>query len=169
MVDILIAVIIGVFSAAGGLLIRDLRALLIYTAVTASAVFLIAYTTGLTTTVLGLLGLATAAIKIGRAGKRVVEKKIRTYRSSRRLKRLEESIKTLPENIVDVVPPGGVRSIHPHIVGLVAMVNNAYSKGYVVEEPTWFRSVRQYLAAVGPNFVADRAKVLGEYEIVDLD
>ncbi|MEM1902757.1 MAG: hypothetical protein QXW44_03660, partial [Pyrobaculum sp.] len=85
MVDILLALLIGVFSTAGGLLIKDLRALSIFTTITAAAAFLIAYITNMPTTVLGLLGLAVAAVKIGRAGKKVVERKIVTYRSRRRL------------------------------------------------------------------------------------
>ncbi|MEM4438557.1 MAG: hypothetical protein QW680_07975 [Pyrobaculum sp.] len=169
MVDILLALLIGVFSTAGGLLIKDLKALSIFTTVTATAAFLIAHITNMPATVLGLLGLAVAAVKIGRAGKKVVERKIVTYRSRRRLKKLEEAVKTLPENILDVVPRGGVRSIHPNIVNLVVLINNAYVKGYTIEEPSWFREVRRYLATVGPNFVADKTKILSEYEIVDLD
>ena len=76
---------------------------------------------------------------------------------------------TLPHNIIDVIPAGSVRAIHPKIVEPISLTNNAYSKGYSVEEPSWFRVVRQYLASVGPYYVADKTKVVSEYEIIDLE
>jgi hypothetical protein len=118
---------------------------------------------------LGLLGLSVAVVKIGKARKRVVEREIRIYRSRRRLRKLEEAVRALPDNILDVIPAGSVRAIHPKIVELISLMNDAHSKGYSVEEPGWFKIVRQYLASVGPRYAADRTKVLSEYEIIDLE
>ncbi|ACB38987.1 hypothetical protein [Pyrobaculum neutrophilum] len=169
MIDLYIAGAVAVLSAMGGIFIKDLKALSIFTVLIAAAAFLLAYAVGMPAVVLGLVGLSTAAVKMGRAGKRVVERKVRTYRSRRRLAGLEESVRAIPENILDVVPAGSVRAIHPKIVGLVALINDAYSKGYTVEEPAWFKVVRQYLASVGPQYTADRAKVISEYEVVELE
>jgi ABC-type siderophore export system fused ATPase/permease subunit len=169
MIDILIALVVGLLAALGGVFIKDAKALAVFTILIAVAAFLLAVITNMSTISLGLLGLAVATVRIGIAGKRVVEHRIKTYRSRRRLSKLEESVKTVPENIVDVIPAGSVRSIHPWIVNLVTLVNNAYAKGYAVEEPSWFRIVRQYLATVGPQFSADRTKVLSEYEITELE
>jgi len=169
MIDFLIAGAVAALAALGGFFIKDLKAIAIFTALMALATFLLVFLTGMSTISLGLLGLSTAAIKIGRAGKRVVERRVRVYRSQRRLAGLEEAVRTLPENIIDVIPAGSMRMIHPKIVWLVSLINDAYSKGYVVDEPRWFRTVRQYLAAVGPQYTADKTKVVSEYEIVDLE
>ncbi|MEM4494021.1 MAG: hypothetical protein QXJ71_09770 [Pyrobaculum sp.] len=169
MIDALIPVIIGVFSALGGILIKDIKALGIFTALVATSAFIIAYVTNMPTISLGLLGLITSAVRIGRAGKRVVERRIRTYRAGRRLKSLEEAARSIPENIVDIIPAGSTRMIHPKIVELVTLVNNAAVKGYAVEEPPWFKAVEQYMAIIGPQVSATKTKVVSEYEVVDLE
>jgi len=169
MIDLLIAGIVGVFTVLGGLFIKDLKALAVFTVLISLAAFLLSFLTKMPTISLGLLGLSVAVVRIGRAGKRAVERRIRIYRSRGRLTKLEEAVRTLPDNIIDVIPAGAVRAVHPKIVGLVSLINDAYSKGYTVEEPSWFRTVRQYLAAVGPQHTADRTKVVSEYEIVDLE
>jgi hypothetical protein len=168
MVDILIAFVVGLLAALGGMFIKDAKALAVFTALIATAALLLTVMTNMITISLGVLGLVTAVAKISTAGKRIIERRIKTYKSRKRLGKLEELVKTLPENIVDVIPAGSVRCIHPRIVSLVTFVNNAYARGYAVEEPGWFRIVRQYLATVGPQFSADRTKVLSEYEIVEL-
>jgi len=169
MIDLLIAGVVGILAALGGLFIKDLKALAIFTVLISLAAFLLSFLMKMPAVSLGLLGLSVAAVKIGRAGKRAVERRIRTYRSRRRLTKLEEAVRTLPENIIDVIPAGAVRAVHPKIVGLVSLINDAYSKGYTVDEPSWFRTVRQYLAAVGPQYTADRTKVVSEYEIAELE
>ncbi len=169
MIDLVIAGVVGILAALGGLFIKDLKALAIFTVFISLAAFLLSFLMKMPAISLGLLGLSVAAVKIGRAGKRAVEMRIRTYRSRKRLTKLEEAVRTLPENIIDVIPAGAERAVHPKIVGLVSLINDAYSKGYTVDEPDWFRTVRQYLAAVGPQFTADRTKVVSEYEIIDLE
>jgi len=169
MIDLLIAGVVGILAILGGLFIKDLKAIAIFTLLTALLAFLLSHLLQMPVISLGLLGLSVAAMKIGKASKRVVEREIRIYRSRRRLTKLEEAVKTLPDNIIDVIPAGSVRAIHPKIVKLVSLTNDAYSKGYTIEEPGWFRVVRQYLASVGPHYVADKTKVVSEYEIVDLE
>jgi hypothetical protein len=169
MIDLVIAGVVGILAILGGLFIKDLKAIAIFTLLTSLLAFLLSYLLHMPAISLGLLGLSVAAVKIGRAGKRMVERKIRTYRSKRRLTKLEEAVRTLPDNILDVIPAGSVRAIHPKIVKLISLMNDAYSKGYSVEEPDWFRVVRQYLASVGPHYVADKTKVVSEHEIIDLE
>jgi hypothetical protein len=169
MIDFLIAGVVGILAILGGLFIKDLKAIALFTLLMSLLAFLLSYLLQMPAISLGLLGLSVAAVKIGKAGKRVVERKIRIYRSRRRLTKLEEDVKTLPDNILDVIPAGSVRAIHPKIVELISLTNDAYSKGYSVEEPSWFKTVRQYLASVGPRYAADKTKVLSEYEIMDLE
>jgi hypothetical protein len=169
MIDLLIAGVVGILAALGGLFIKDPKALAIFTVLISLTAFLLSFLMKMPAVSLSLLGLSVAAVKIGRAGKRAVERRMRTYRSRRRLTKLEEAVRTLPENIIDVIPAGAVRAVHPKIVGLVSLINDAYSKGYTVDEPSWFRTVRQYLAAVGPQYTADRTKVVSEYEIAELE
>ncbi|ABL88244.1 conserved hypothetical protein [Pyrobaculum islandicum DSM 4184] len=168
MIDFLLAAIIAILSAIGGVLIKDLKALSIFTVLIATATFLVAHITSIPLVTLGLLGLSTAVVRMGKASKQIVQKRIRTYKSLRRLSKLEESVKTLPENIIDVIPAGAVRAVHPKIASLISLVNDAYSKGYTVEEPHWFKIIRQYLATVGPLYTADRTKIISEYEVIDL-
>ena len=168
MIDLLIAGVVGILAALGSLFIKELKALAIFTVLISLAAFLLSFLMKMPAVSLGLLGLSVAAVKI-RAGKRAVERRMRTYRSRRRLTKLEEAVRTLPENIIDVIPAGAVRAVHPKIVGLVSLINDAYSKGYTVDEPSWFRTVRQYLAAVGPQYTADRTNVVSEYEIAELE
>jgi hypothetical protein len=169
MIDFLIAGVVGILAILGGLFIKDLKAIAIFTFLMSLSAFLLSYLLQMPAISLGVLGLSVAAVKIGKAGRRVVERKIRIYRSRRRLTKLEEDVKTLPDNILDVIPTGSVRAIHPKIVELISLTNDAYSKGYSVEEPSWFKTVRQYLASVGPRYAADKTKVLSEYEIMDLE
>ncbi|AAL63020.1 hypothetical protein PAE0776 [Pyrobaculum aerophilum str. IM2] len=169
MIDVLIALVIAFFSALGGALIKDIKALAVFTVLIALATFLVVFVTNMPTASLGLVGLAIAAVRIGRVGKRAVETRIKTYRARRRLSSLEEAVRAIPENIIDVVPAGSTRAIHPKLVNLVTIVNNAYAKGYAVEEPNWLRAIRQYLATLGPHFSADKTKILSEYELLDLE
>lgn len=168
MIDLVITAVFTIIAALGGFFIKDVKAVAIFTALMATVVFLTLYLLGYPVVVLSLVGLSLAAVKISREGGKVV-RRIRTYRSRRRLSKLDEVVKTLPQNIIDVVPAGSRRVIHPKIMAILSLVNEAYSKGYIVEEPNWFRDVRQYLASVGPNFAPERTKIISEYEIADLD
>lgn len=168
MVDLLITGVLAAMAALGGIFIRDLKALLIFTMLISTAAFLISILTNIPTVVLGLVGLLTAAVKLKlKISPR--EATIKTYKSLKRLRALEELVEKLPQEIIDVIPAGSRRVIHPNLLQLVDLVARAYNKGYAVEEPEWFIQLRQYLSYVGPNFSPEKTKVVSTYEVVDLD
>ncbi|MFN7105395.1 MAG: hypothetical protein ACK4M3_02240 [Pyrobaculum sp.] len=164
MIDLIIAGVLAIVAGLGGIFIKDLKALFIFTALIATAAFLVSLLINMPAATLGLAGLLTAVVKISRS-----KKGARVYRSQRRLRPLEELTRRLPQDIIDIIPAGSTRAIHPKLVQLVSLTNEAYAKGYVVEEPQWFRDVRQYLAFVGSSFSPDKTKVVSRYEIVELD
>lgn len=172
------ALFVAVFSVAGGLLIRDAKAFLVFTALTATAAFLLAFLVDVNAP-LGLLGLTVPAFGVLRRLRMArlhmarpvappARQGPRTYRSSRRLERLDEVAVTIPEQIMDVVPAGSVRRIHPKVVELAYIAIEASGKGYSTEEPSWFSMVRRYLDWVGPELKADRTKVISEFEIIEI-
>ncbi|MFN3804107.1 MAG: hypothetical protein ACK4SY_03530 [Pyrobaculum sp.] len=179
MIDLIIAGVLAIVAGLGGVFIKDLKALLIFTALIAAAAFLISLLINMPVVTLGLAGLLTAVVKISMKisprgeskplPPEVSRSRARVYRSRRRLRALEELTRRLPQDIVDIIPAGSRRVIHPKLVQLVSLANEAYAKGYVVEEPQWFREVRQYLAFIGPNSSPDKTKVVSRYEIVDLE
>jgi len=169
MIDLALAAAIGIFAVLGGMFIRDMKALLIFIIILSVVAFSLVFVLGLAAIPLGLLGLATSTVKVAKYSRRVVSGRIKTYIARRRLARLEESVRTLPENIIDVVPAGSRRAIHPLVVQMVAIANEAYMKGYAVEEPEWLSTVRLYLATLGPESNADKTKVISEHEVVELD
>ena len=67
-----------------------------------------------------------------------------------------------------MIPAGSKRAVHPKLLQLISVINEAYSKGYIIEEPDWFRAIRIYLASVGPEFKAGKIKIISEYEVVEL-
>ncbi|MEZ0320269.1 MAG: hypothetical protein ABWK05_09825 [Pyrobaculum sp.] len=168
MIDLLITAVFALISALGGIFIKDIKALGLFTMLTAVATFLSSYLLNMPTVLLGLVGLATAVVKISIHGKKVVERTVRTYRSRRRLVKLEESVKTMPDMIIDVIPAGSRRAVHPKILQVFQVVNEAYNRGYVVEEPEWLRIIRIYQASVGSEVRPSRTKIISEYEVVEL-
>jgi len=169
MIDLALAAAIGTFAVLGGVFIKDMKALLMFITLLSVVAFSLAFVLGLAAIPLGLLGLATSMVKVARYSRRVVSGRIRTYIARRRLARLEESVRTLPEKIIDIVPAGSRRAVHPLVVQMVAIANEAYIKGYAVEEPEWLSTVRHYLATLGPEAYADKTKVISEHEVVELD
>jgi len=169
MIDLALAAAIGIFAALGGVFIKDMKALLIFTTLLSVVAFSLAFILGMATIPLGLLGLATSIVKVAKYSRRVVGSRVKTYIARRRLAKLEESVRTLPENIIDIVPAGSRRAVHPLVVQMVSIANEAYMKGYAVEEPEWLSTVRHYLAALGPEASADKTKVISEHEVVELD
>lgn len=164
--------LVAFLSLLGGLLIRDARAFLLFAVLSAAAAFLLAFLVD-PQAPLGLLGLAVPAFAVLRRlrRERVLPSapfRPRTYRSSSRLERLEEVAVSIPEHIVDVVPAGSARRIHPRLVELAQISVEAASRGYSVEEPPWFSAVRRYLTWVGPELRAERTRVISEFEIVEL-
>lgn len=168
MIDWLITAVFATMSALGGLFIKDVKALGVFAVLMSTATFLTSHLLNMPTVLLGLIGLATAVAKISIHGKRVVERTVKTYRSRRRLSRLEESVKTIPDAIVDVIPAGSRRAVHPKVLQILQIVNEAYNKGYVVEEPEWLKIIRIYQATVGSEAKTNRTKIISEYEVVEL-
>ncbi|MCC6020521.1 MAG: hypothetical protein LM577_04045 [Thermoproteaceae archaeon] len=168
MIDALVAAALGAVYALGGALIRDLRALAIFTCLAWAAAFLTALLCSMPAAVLSVAGLASAAVKIGRAKRHAIKRVLRVYKSLARLVRLEESVAGVPERILDVIPAGTVRRVHPRVVEALRAAQRAAAAGYAVELPKWARQVSWYLSVIGPELKAERALVLGEHEIVEL-
>ena len=170
MTDIYAPILIAVLSALGGILIRrDLYALLIYTVLVSVAGFLTAFLLNASTALLGLLGLSTAAYRVVKIS-RLRGFTIKVYRSRRRLQELEEMTHNLARvNILDVVPAGSRRALHPKIVEMIDVAERAYSLGYRVEEPDWLRDARLYRRLLGSQFVPNEDVVVGETEVFPLE
>jgi len=158
---------IGSLAIAGSLLIRDQKALLLFIGLSAVAAFLSALSFQAPEAVLGLAGLAAGAVSIRRQ-RRQRQRRLRLYRSRRRLEKLEEGVRELPKNIIDVVPAGSKRGIHPELVRLILLSNDAALKGYAVEEPEWLATLRQYYALLGPAVSPSKTLVVSEHEVVEL-
>jgi len=116
--------------------------------------------------VLGLAGLAAGAVSVKR--RRQSQRRMRLYRSKRRLERLEEGVRELPKSIIDIMPAGSRRTIYPALVKLILLANDAALKGYAVEEPEWLTKVRQYYALLGPATSPPKTLVVSDYEAVKL-
>ncbi|MEM1638146.1 MAG: secretion system protein [Pyrobaculum sp.] len=168
--DLFLALLIALITAMGGRLIRDIEALAIFVGLSAAAAFLLAFLLGAPGAVLGLMGLSIAAIKIVRSPQVMkLGTRIRTYRSRERLKELEEATVSLSRiHIVDVVPAGSRRAIHPKVVELLELADRATALGYHVEEPPWLRDARLYRRLLGSEFVAAETTVVGETEVIPL-
>ena len=162
--------LVAIFSALGGLLIRrDLYALLIYVFLDAIAGFLMAFLLDAPTALLGLLGLSTAAYRVVKTS-RLRRFAVRVYRSRRRLEELEEmTIDLAHVRILDVVPAGSKRALHPKIVEMIDIAERARSLGYMVMEPEWLREARLYRKLVGSQFVPNEDVVVGENEVFPLE
>lgn len=158
---------IGGLAVAGSLLIRDQKALLLFIGLSTLAAFLSALAFQTPEVVLGLAGLAAGTVSIKRQ-KRAQKRQLKLYRSRRRLERLEEGVRDLPKNIIDIVPAGSRRSIHPEVVKLILLANDAALKGYAVEEPEWFATLRQYYALLGPATSPPKTLIVSEHEVVEL-
>jgi len=158
---------IGLLATAGALLIRDQKALLMFIGLSATAAFLSALSFQAPEAVLGLAGLAAGAVTIKRKrGAR--QRRLKLYRSRRRLEKLEEGVRDIPKDIVDIVPAGSRRGIHPKLVSLILLANDAALKGYAVEEPEWLSRVRQYYALLGPASAPSKTLVVSEHEVSEL-
>jgi len=157
---------IGILAVAGSLLIRDQRALLLFICLSAAAAFLSALAFRAPEAVLGLAGLAAGIASVKR--RRRPQSRAKLYRSKRRLERLEEGVRELPKNVIDVVPAGSRRAIHPELVKLIMLADGAALKGYAVEEPEWLSRVRQYYALLGPVASPTKALVISEHEVAEL-
>ena len=170
MTDIYAVLLIAVFSTLGGILIRrDLYALLIYVALAATAGFLMAFLLNAPAALLGLLGLSTAAYRVVKISRLKGLRRL-VYRSQRRLQELEEMTRNLARiHIVDVVPAGSKRALHPKIIEMIEVSDRAYSLGYHVEEPGWLKDARLYRRLLGSQFVPDEDVVVGETEVFPLE
>ncbi|MFB6490373.1 MAG: secretion system protein [Thermoproteus sp. AZ2] len=162
-----------VLTAAGGYLIRDLVPLAVFVALSAAAAFLLSFLLNAPSAVLGLAGLATAVVKLIRrrdlAAKLAVPVR-RTYRSRRRLDALEERTKTLSHiRIVDVVPAGSSRSIHPKLLEILDIVERAEALGYSAAIPRWLAELSQYRRLLGSQYMAREDVVVGETDIIALE
>jgi len=157
---------IGLLAATGALLIRDQRAFLTFIALSALAAFLSALSFQAPEAVLGLTGLAVWSVSIKRR-KKARQRRLRLYRSKRRLEKLEEGVKEVPKAILDIVPAGSKRGIHPELVKLILLTNDAALKGYAVEEPEWLTTLRQYYALLGPSVSPNKTLIVSEHEVVD--
>jgi len=157
---------IGVLAIAGSLLIRDQRALLLFIGLSAIAAFLSALAFQTPEAVLGLTGLGAGIVSVKR--RRRSQRRLRLYRSTRRLEKLEEGVRELPKNIIDIVPAGSRRAIHPELVKLILLTNDAALKGYAVEEPKWLSTLRQYYALLGPTISPSKTLIVSEHEVVEL-
>lgn len=167
--DIYAVLLILILSALGGYFIRDLLALIVFVALTAAAGFLTALLLNAPIAVLGLLGLAVAAYRVI-SRPQIKRPAMRTYRSRRRLEELEEMTRNLARiHIVDVVPAGSKRALHPKIVEMIEVADRAYSLGYHVEEPGWLKDARLYRRLLGSQFVPDEDVVVGETEVFPLE
>lgn len=168
MIDLIITGVFILLASLGGIFIKDVRGLSIFVGLITTATFLTSFLLNMPIITLGVLGLVTSIVKISTVRRKEKVRGIRTYKSSRRLSRLEESVRSIPENILDVIPAGSKRAVHPKLLQLISVINEAYSKGYIIEEPDWFRAIRIYLASVGPEFKAGKIKIISEYEVVEL-
>jgi len=166
MIGAVLAFGIGFLAVAGSLLMRDQRALLLFIGLSAAAAFLSALAFQAPEAVLGLTGLAAGAVAVRR--QRRTQRLLKLYRSRRRLERLEEGVREIPKNIIDVVPAGSRRAIHPELVRLILLSNDAALKGYTVEEPEWFTLLRQYYVLLGPAALPQKALIVSEHEVVEL-
>jgi len=166
MIGTILASGIGFLAVAGTLLIRDQKALLVFIILSAVAAFLSALSFQTPEAVLGLVGLAAEAVSVKK--QRKPQKRLKLYRSRRRLEKLEEGVRELPKNIIDIVPAGSKRAIHPELVRLILLTNDAALKGYAVEEPEWLVTLRQYYTLVGPAVSLSKTLVVSEHEVVEL-
>jgi len=157
---------VGGLTAAGSLLIRDQKVLLLFIGLSAVAAFLSALAFQAPEAVLGLTGLAAGAVAVRR--RRRAQRPLKLYRSRRRLEKLEEGVREIPKNIIDIVPAGSKRAIHPELVRLILLSSDAALKGYAVEEPEWFALLRQYYTLVGPAVSPSKTLVVSEHEVVEL-
>ncbi|CCC81551.1 hypothetical protein [Thermoproteus tenax] len=163
------ALLIAVFTALGGYIIRDLQALSILVALSSVAAFLLAILFNAPAAVLGLLGLTVAAVRIIRRPELRTWRQ-RIYRSRRRLEELEEMTKQLSRiHIMDLVPAGSKRAIHPKLVELVDMADKATSLGYQVSEPQWLKILRTYRRLLGSQFEAEATTIVGETDVFELE
>jgi len=137
-----------------------------FTVLSAVAAFLSALAFQAPEAVLGLVGLAAGAASVKR--RKRPQRRMRLYRSRRRLEKLEEGVRELPKNIIDIVPAGSRRGIHPELVRLILLTNDAALKGYAVEEPEWLTKVRQYYTLLGPATSPSKTLVVSEHEVVEL-
>ncbi len=169
MTDIYAAVLIAVLSALGGILIRkDPYALLIYTALISIAGFLTAFLLSAPAALLGLLGLSTAAYRVVKISRSRGLRSL-VYRSRRRLQELEEMTRSLARvNILDVIPAGSRRAIHPKILELIDTAERARELGYKVEEPGWLRDAEVYRRLLGYQFVSSEITVVTDTEVFEL-
>lgn len=169
MMDVYVALFVALLSALGGALIRrDILALSIYVALVSAAGFLISFLLNAPAALLGLLGLSTAAYRVVKISS-LRAPRIRIYRSRRRLQELEEMTRSLARvNILDVVPAGSKRALHPKIVEMIEIAERARSLGYRVEEPGWLKDARTYRRLLGSQFVSDEDTVVGETEVFAL-
>jgi len=168
MIGTILASGIGFLVATGALLIRDQKALLMFIGLSAVAAFLSALSFQAPEAVLGLVGLAAGSISIKR-GRSTRQRRVRLYRSRKRLEKLEEGVREVPKNVLDIVPVGSKRGIHPKIVELILLSNDATIKGYAVEEPEWLSIVRQYYTLLGPASTPSKTLVVSEHEVVNLE
>jgi len=162
----ILAVGMGGITVAGSLLICDRGALLLFISLSAVAAFLSALAFQTPEVVLGLCGLAAGTVTIKR--QRRAQRLLKLYRSRRRLERLEEGVREIPKNIVDIVPAGSRRGIHPELVRLILLSSDAALKGYAVEEPEWLTILRQYYMLVGSAVSPSKTLVVSEHEVVEL-
>ncbi|MGC8972613.1 MAG: secretion system protein [Thermoproteus sp.] len=171
--DLYLALLIALLTALGGYLIRDLQALGIFVGLSATAAFLMAFLFNAPGAVLGLVGLAVAGVKIVRAPKvaaRARQLVRHTYRSRRRLEELEEMARSLSRvHIIDVVPAGSRRAIHPKVIQLLEIADKAREQGYQVAEPTWLREVRLYRRLLGSEFAPDEPTIVSDTEVFTLE
>mgnify|MGYP001772490562 CR=1 FL=1 len=166
MIGAVLASGIGFLAVAGSLLIRDQRALLLFIGLSAIAAFLSALSFQAPEAVLGLTGLAAGTVSIKRRMR--PQRRLRLYRSKKRLEKLEEGARELPKNIVDIVPAGSKRGIHPELMRLILLTNDAALKGYAVKEPEWLATLRQYYTLLGSAASPSKTLVVSEHEVVEL-
>lgn len=169
MMELATALLILAFTAAGGYLIRDMRALAVLVGLSATAAFLLAILLSTPSAVLGLLGLSVGAVRTLRRPE-LRTWRPRTYKSRRRLAELEEMTRQLSRiRIIDVVPAGSSRSIHPKLLEIADIVERAAASGYSVSTPQWLKELAAYRKLLGYQFMAAETTVVGETEVFTLD
>lgn len=168
MMELATALLILALTAAGGYLIRDMRALAVFVGLSATAAFLLAILLSIPSVVLGLLGLSAGAVRTLRRPE-LRTWRPRMYKSRRRLAALEEMARRLPARIIDVVPAGSSRSIHPKLLEIMGTVERAAASGYSVSMPQWLEELVAYRKLLGYQFLATETTVVGETEVFTLD